>query len=233
MSIENTQVDNNPHHICTWDDQSDCDSCKDHNLLFCKLDKKLQNAFLILFMPCLVVAFFGLTLMGILSGAWWHLIAYGAFTLMLFPVIEFGVLCRHCPFYADSGRMLNCLAGSGVPKTYRYNPRPMRKWEHLVMYCYYTFMIEFPVFGLGYGIYYLASNYSAYGKIALMGMIGMEAAFIFSIITFNYCLAIYVCRKCINYSCPWNKVEKPLVDEYLRRNPVMREAWEKEGYHLG
>jgi hypothetical protein len=24
-----------------------------------------------------------------------------------------------------------------------------------------------------------------------------------------------------------------MVDEYLRRNPVMREAWEKSGYTLG
>ena len=26
---------------------------------------------------------------------------------------------------------------------------------------------------------------------------------------------------------------KPLVDAYLRRNPVMREAWEASGYRLG
>jgi hypothetical protein len=152
---------------------------------------------------------------------------------MLFPVIEFGVLCRHCPYYAKSGKTINCLAGSGMFKTYKYDPRPMRRWEYFVMYCYYTFMIGFPIFGIRYGIYFIANNCSQYGKIALLGMIGLIAAFIFSIIAFNYCLAVYVCRKCVNFSCPWNKVEKPVVYEYLRQNPVMREAWEKEGYQLG
>jgi hypothetical protein len=106
MSSVNIGFDKNPYHICTWDELSDCASCKDENLLFCKLDKKLQNAFLILFAPCMVVAFFGLTLVGILSGACWYLITYGAFTLMLFPVIEFGVLCRHCPSMPKAGEPL-------------------------------------------------------------------------------------------------------------------------------
>lgn len=34
----------------------------------------------------------------------------------------------------------------------------------------------------------------------------------------------------INFSCPLNTVEKRIVDEYLRRNPATREAWEKSGY---
>lgn len=233
MPLEKENAEINPRGICTWDEWSKCSECNDENLLWCKLDKKLQNAFLVLFAPCMVTAFFGITVVGILSGAWWYLIVYGAFTAMLFPVLEFGVLCRHCPFYADSGRLLNCLAGSGVPKTYEYNPAPMKRWERLVMYCYYTFMTGFPILVLGYGIYFIASNYSQYGKIALLGMVGLELAFLFTIITFNYCLAVYVCRRCVNFSCPWNRVEKPLVDEYLRRNQAMREAWEKAGYELG
>jgi hypothetical protein len=232
MMGTNVDVDRNPYNICTWDNQSDCDNCEDKNLLFCKLDKKLQYAFLILFAPCVVVAFFGLTLVGILTGVWWWLIVYGAFFIMLFPVIELGVLCRHCPYYAKSGRTLTCLASSG-PKIYKYSPRPMNKWEHLGMYSYYAFLIGFPIFGVGYGIYFIGNNYSQYGKIALLGMIGIELALLFSMLAFNYCLGVYVCRKCVNFSCPWNRVDKPVVDEYLKKNPVMREAWEKTGYRIG
>ena len=47
MKISNNKTNQNPHNICTWDDNTDCENCKDHNLLFCKLDKKLQNAFTI------------------------------------------------------------------------------------------------------------------------------------------------------------------------------------------
>jgi hypothetical protein len=42
-----------------------------------------------------------------------------------------------------------------------------------------------------------------------------------------------VCVRCINFSCPVNAVPKPLVDAYLRRNPIMQEAWEASGYRLG
>ncbi len=233
MKKAKADVDINPHNICTWDENSDCKNCGDHNLLFCKIDKKIANAFIILFAPCMIIAFFCFVVLGIMTGKWWFIIAYGAFTAMLFPVIEFGVLCRHCPFYGREGAMLSCISGSGVPKTYKYDPRPLNKFERFVMYCYYTFMIGFPIFSIGYGIYFLANNMAQFGNIALLGMIGLEVAFVFTIITFNYCLNVYVCRKCINFSCPWNKVEKSVVDEYLRKNPFLREAWEKTGYKLG
>ena len=192
----------------------------------------MQKAFIVLFMPAILTAFFGLVLFGVLTGVWWYLIGYGAFFMVLFPVIEFGVLCRHCPFYANYGKTLTCLAGSGVPKTYKYSPRPMRHWEHMVMYIYYTVMIGFPIVVLAYGIYIVADNLAGYGIISLLGIIGVEFALILSMISFNYNLNVYVCSKCVNFSCPWNGVPKEIVDEYLRKNPVMLEAWEKEGYKL-
>ncbi|MFX0095154.1 MAG: hypothetical protein ACFFBD_25695, partial [Candidatus Hodarchaeota archaeon] len=41
-----------------------------------------------------------------------------------------------------------------------------------------------------------------------------------------------VCPKCVNFSCPLNKVPKEIVDAYLKRNPVMKEAWEASGYKI-
>jgi hypothetical protein len=49
---------------------------------------------------------------------------------------------------------------------------------------------------------------------------------------FFYVLRNLICPKCINFSCPLNKVPKKLVDAYLRKNPVMREAWEAAGYQI-
>ena len=100
------------------------------------------------------------------------------------------------------------------------------------MYCYYTFMIGFSIFTLGYGVYQVAANPDLYGKVALLAIAGFEGVLILAFIALNYCLNVYVCRKCVNFSCPWNRVEKTIVDEYLRQNPVMREAWEKTGYKI-
>lgn len=230
--VTESKTAENPNGLCTWDDESDCEHCQDRDQLFCKLDPKMQKAFMILFTPCITLAFFGLVLIGIMTGHWWPLIFYGSFFMILFPAIEFGVLCRHCSFYGNGGKMLTCIAGSGIPKTYKYNPRPMNKWEHFTMYCYYTIMIGFPILVLGYGIHHVAVNSGVYGKIALLAVCGLEGALILTFISFNYCLNVYVCRKCVNFSCPWNRVEKNVVDEYLRRNPVMRKAWEKSGYIL-
>jgi hypothetical protein len=41
-----------------------------------------------------------------------------------------------------------------------------------------------------------------------------------------------LCPKCLNFSCPFNRVPKDVVDAFLRRNLVMRRAWEAKGYEL-
>ena len=39
--------------------------------------------------------------------------------------------------------------------------------------------------------------------------------------------------KCVNFSCLFNRVPKEVVDEYLKKNEVMRKAWEEAGYKTG
>ena len=40
----------------------------------------------------------------------------------------------------------------------------------------------------------------------------------------------HVCTRCVNFSCPLNGVPKHIVDDYLHRNPIMRQTWEAKGY---
>ena len=47
------------------------------------------------------------------------------------PRIEIRVLCSHCPYYAEEGRILHCLANHGTIKLWKYHPEPMRFWEKL------------------------------------------------------------------------------------------------------
>ena len=50
---------------------------------------------------------------------------------------------------------------------------------------------------------------------------------------FFWTLREHTCSQCVNFSCPLNTVPKDVVDAYLERNPVMRQAWEESGYQLG
>jgi len=53
------------------------------------------------------------------------------------------------------------------------------------------------------------------------------------LVLFFWTLRKYTCSQCVNFSCPLNTVPRDVVDEYLRRNPVMREAWEESGWQIG
>ena len=55
---------------------------------------------------------------------------------------------------------------------------------------------------------------------------GILLATILSFLTFYSLFLLTFCSKCINFSCAFNKVPKELVDEYLKRNPVIKNAWE-------
>ena len=64
-------------------------------------------------------------------------------------------------------------------------------------------------------------------------MTGITAATLLTLIAFFVVLNTHVCTRCVNFSCPLNRVPKPEVDVYLERNAAMKKAWEKGGYHPG
>ncbi len=43
----------------------------------------------------------------------------------------------------------------------------------------------------------------------------------------------WLCLRCVNFSCPFNRVSKKEVDAFLKENPEMRKAWKEKGYKLG
>ena len=53
-------------------------------------------------------------------------------------------------------------------------------------------------------------------------------AIVFATILFGW-----LCLRCVNFSCPFNRVPKDVVDSFLKEKPKMRKAWEKKGYQLG
>jgi hypothetical protein len=95
-----------------------------------------------------------------------------------------------------------------------------------------TIFFVFPLAVMGYGVWFLSVNYSDYGFITLLGMIGITIANLATSLSFLSTLKMFFCTSCVNFSCPLNTVPKPVIDEYLRKNEVMRKAWEESGWQI-
>lgn len=92
----------------------------------------------------------------------------------------------------------------------------MSRWERL------QFIIGIIIF-VAYPLPFMAiGNQHAFFLVSSLG-----------IIVFFVVLYTKMCTKCVNFSCPLNRVPKEVVDTFLKQNPVMRRAWEKAGYKLG
>lgn len=223
----------NPHNICTWDPEADCEKCENRGRLSCKWSAQGLAGFLLPAFAFGLVAVFGIVMVGIIAGLWWPLAAYLGFWVFFFTFFEIRILCSHCPYYARSGRMLHCLANHGTIKLWRYHPEPMNRFEKISLIVGFIIFGAFPVAVQAYGIFHMASAYSTYGNLALLGMIGITGATVLCIAAFYTVLWTLFCPRCVNFSCPFNRVPKKQVDSYLRRNPVMWKAWKKAGYKLG
>jgi hypothetical protein len=81
----------------------------------CRFDRGDMLHFFIIFLP------FGCTVITgkILAGYGWYLLLWLAYSLSFFLVCEARVLCRRCPYWARTGRMLRCHANYGVVKFWK------------------------------------------------------------------------------------------------------------------
>jgi len=178
----------------------------------CRFDRRDLVAFAVDFLPFGIAVVAGL----IRSGLGLCLLGWFAYWIVFFFVWEARVLCSHCPYWAAEGRVLRCHANYGVIKIWKYRPGPMSKWEKAQFVPGVALFVGFPLVLLLAGGEYV---------LALVALAGAVSA------SFN--LWRHSCSRCVNFSCPANHVPKQLVDAYLRRNPVMRAAWEATGYRLG
>jgi len=232
--MKSDSINKNPNPTCTIAKSAECEGCENKRNIACKFDPKVKNTFTNAGMPAALIPLMGFVLIGLFSGAWWILIAYFIYFLVMFNVFEIRFLCSHCPFYPDNNKTLKCMGNYGSPKLWKYHPEPMNKFEKFMMKFSIIGMVFFilPLSGLGYGILYLSLHYSNYGLIPLAGMIALAAGSLVTSLSFVSVLNTFYCSKCVNFSCPYNTVAKDVVDNYLRKNKVMKEAWEKSGYVL-
>ncbi|MCK4777040.1 MAG: hypothetical protein KAS39_01610, partial [Actinomycetia bacterium] len=147
------------------------------------------------------------------SGFTWYITGWAGFMLFFFTLWEIRILCSHCPYYAEKGKTIHCIANYGMPKLWKYRPGPVSMAEKIQLFIGFIILFGYPFPFMIIGRKYMLAVFSLWG-----------------VILFFWTLQKYTCTKCVNFSCPLNRVEKEVVDQYLRKNPVMRKAWEENGW---
>lgn len=196
---------NNPYDICTWRPVSECEGCPLGERLKCRFRRGDLLHFMAMF-----GGFVFPVVIGVIGGGYgWWLLGWFAFWMLFFQIWEIRILCSHCPYYAEEGHTLHCIANYGSLKLWKYHPEPMSKSEKAQLFVGFAILVGYPFPLL------LLGRQWAFAFLAAWG------AFLFF-----WTLHKYTCSRCVNFSCPLNSVPKEVVNEYLRRNPVMRQAWE-------
>ncbi|MHA2305994.1 MAG: hypothetical protein ACXACU_11430 [Candidatus Hodarchaeales archaeon] len=215
---------------CTWDENSECNNCEIHGKLDCKWEQPLLLRFYKGGLPAMIFGGIGFVFVGLLVN-WIPLFIYIAFWIFFFGFFEIRVLCSHCPYYAEEGFILHCLANHGTIKLWKYHPEPMNAFEKVGFLAGALFFVLFPVITEAFGVFALLDN-TALISLEVMVLTALSILSFISGIYFFVFLQKNICPYCVNFSCPLNNVPKELVDAYLVKNLIMKEAWEASGYKL-
>jgi hypothetical protein len=161
--------------------------------------------FAVVFLPGMAAGAAGM----IRGGYGWALAAWIGYMLFFFNIWETYVLCRHCPFYGENSRILHCIANHGMIKIWKYQPGPMTHGEQIQFLLGAGMLVIFPLPFLILG-----------GEMLLLVLtvLGM-GNFLFSLVK-------QICYRCLNFSCPLNRVPAGIREQYLARNPVLAEVWQ-------
>ena len=123
--------------------------------------------------------------------------------LLYFGFIEIRVMCSHCPHYAETETSsLKCWANYGSPKLWRYRPVPMS-------------LVEKTVFIMGIVVIWI---YPVILMILSLNYIFLILYLIFSLFVFHI-MRSYMCKKCINFACPSNRVDIKIQKKFYTHNP--------------
>ena len=192
--------------ICLFDSESECSTCDLEGKLICKHPVKERllfgaPVFFALITSSVFLWFYGLHAELLLFAGF-----FIVFYLFFFCFFEIKVLCSHCPYYAEDSKILHCFANYGSPKIWKYNPEPMNAYEKTGLA--FTFLCVASLFL--YPTYVFFAN--GFYVIALILHV--------DVISFFVILTTYLCTRCPNFSCPFNRVQDEVADQFLEKNPT-------------
>jgi hypothetical protein len=201
------------------EEHSNCENCSVNGKLMCSFHIKDTIYFVVPVLSVWVTWILGL-IYGFFSGKInlpliiVFSVGYIGYLIVFFQFWENKILCSHCPYYAfEEDKYVKCYANYGIHKAWKYNPNPMTSSEKI------QFLISITLFAIIPLILFIITALYIYFLISL----------VLSLIWF-ISMHFLSCSKCPNFSCPLNNVSREVVNEFLKRNSVMRKAWEEQGY---
>jgi hypothetical protein len=222
-------TDSEQPRTCTGDDDQSCEGCTLNGALNCRFEREKLIGFLTLVLPFIASSVLGLYIVGRITGSQIFLVAYGAFFVVFFVLIESWILCRHCPHYAREGTIIRCHANYGLPRIWKYDPRPLNRLERVSILAGFGVFGLFPIAVEGYGLWFL---FVAMGFVNPPGGLLLMGVTLFTIATAVALLVLlrrHYCARCVNFGCPLNNTSSDLRSAYLSRNPAIKRSWEKAG----
>ena len=194
----------NPYNICTWRPASECDDCPLSGCLKCRFNRGDLSHFVGLFLLFAVPSLIGM----IESGYTLYILGWIVYWIFFFEVWEIRILCSHCPYYAEKGRLLHCIANYGSLKLWKYHPERIKRIEKIQLIFGFIILGGYPFPFLIMGNQFILAGISMWGLIMVF-----------------WTLRKYTCSRCVNFSCFLNTVPPEIVNMYVDRNPVLKEAW--------
>ena len=185
----------------------DCVDCSLKNKVRCEF--KIKDT-IIFFAPLIfftIIAFYGM----VISGYMLWIGIYLIFLALFYFIIENRILCSHCPYYAQEGKILKCHTHYGFYKAWRYRPGPMSHSEKILWLVGVFLSFLYPL------IFLILGNQLILFLLSIAG-----------IITWFPIIFIKSCNSCLNFSCPFNKVPEKVRKEYFIKNEIMRKGWKEE-----
>jgi hypothetical protein len=186
--------------------EKSCEDCEVKQDLNCHFNIKQLSKFLMVAFPVFIIA--GI---GIYSFKPLLLLPWVLFFISYFGFIEIRVMCSHCPHYAEpETEILKCWANYGSPKLWKYRPGPMSKGERIIFFSglILIFIYPYPFLLLSKNIIILI----LYSIAALTGLLLLHK---------------FLCVQCINFACPFNRVNDKIRRKFFKHNPEIESAWEK------
>jgi hypothetical protein len=189
--------------FCIWKGKEEFNNCVIKDKLICHFHRKYLRNFIGLFCIFVITSFTGV----IIAGYGWFLLGWIGFWLFFFEFWEIRILCSHCPYYAEDSKTIHCIANYGSLKLWKYHPEPMNLSEKIQLILGLVILFGYPLI------------FMILGRQFIFLLISILEIFLF----FSF-LLIRRCGKCVNFSCPFNRVKKEIVRTFLEKNPEMKKV---------
>ncbi len=214
------------YHICAFGDGLSCEACALRRELICRDLRGERRLFVLSQVPFFLLSFFGMGAVGVATGVWWPIFAYSAAGMAFLGPGEMALLCRHCPHYARVGPRLRCIGPNPFPKLFSPRLQPMSGLEKGFLLLFIASLLLFPIAVQAYGAcFFFAEGWE-------WGLLGMALAALGTAVAALHLLRVltrHFCLRCVNFSCPLNRVQDDVVERYLEMNPAMGAAWKEGG----